>query len=158
MTASAPPPRVADAGPYASTSDHRPNAPAAVVSSASRFLVVGALNTALAYVLFRVFLHGFGDRPAAAGAAQAAAYAVGIGLSYTANRRWTFRSADASHRRALPRFLAAQFGALALSTVLTQLGVSAVGLRPSVAWVLVTGFITVVNFLTQRYWVFAEPR
>lgn len=154
MPVSAPtPPAPYDAPPRAPASAP-PEAPrAGVASSAPRFLLIGGLNTALGYVLFRLFLHALGDRPAAAGAAQAGAYAVGIALSYAANRRWTFRS-DGSHRRALPRFLAAQLGALALSTSLTQLGVTALGLPPSVAWVLVTGVVTVVNFLTQRYWVF----
>ena len=115
--------------------------------------MVGGANTALGYCTFRLALRALGDRPAASGLAQAVAYAIGICISYLLNRRWTF-DANNAHGRAVPRFLAAQLVALALSTSLIQLGVIGFGLRPTVSWVLATGVVTVVNFSTQRFWVF----
>ena len=122
-----------------------------------RFLAVGGFNTALSYVLFRALLRTLGDRPSAAGLAQALSYGAGVGLSYAANRAWTFRSASA-HGRALPRFLAAQLASLALSTVVVQAAVAGAGMRPTLAWVLATGVTTVANFVVQRYWVFSPGR
>jgi len=131
-----------------------------LVAPALRFLVAGGLNAALNFALFRAFLHLLGGQPSAAGVAQAGAYAIGVTVGYVVNRRWTFRNGGAAeaaaHRRALPRFLAAYLGTLALSTALIQTGVMVVGLSPNLAWVLATGVTTVVNFVAQRYWVFPE--
>lgn len=129
---------------------------AALAAPALRFLVVGGLNTALGFVLFHALLRAFGGRPNAAGLAQALAYAAGIAISYAANRGWTFRTAGA-HGRAVPRFVAAQLTSLALSTALVQFGVAVLGLAPTVCWVLVTGLTTVLNFMSQRYWIFPRP-
>ena len=122
----------------------------------ARFLVSGAINTAIGFALLRALLYLYGDMRGAVAAAQATAYAFGIAISYVMNRRWTFRS-DGTHGRELPRFVAAHLGALALSSALMQVGVSMLHLPLMVCFVLVTGLITVINFAAQRYWVFA-PR
>ena len=118
-----------------------------------RFLIVGGLNTALAFAIFRGLLRLFGDRPAMAWVAQATAYALCVGTSYAMNSRWTFRSGGA-HGRQIPRFLAAHGGSLALSSALVQIGVTTLGIAPTVCWLLVTAVTTVTNFLLQRFWVF----
>lgn len=127
----------------------------ALRASGIRFLLVGGANTALGFCTFRLALRALGDRPAASGLAQAISYAIGFCISYALNRRWTFSAAGGAHRRAFPRFVAAQLGALALSTSLIQIGVLRAGLRPTISWVLATGIVTVVNFTTQRFWVFS---
>jgi putative flippase GtrA len=128
----------------------------ALSATGMRFLVSGAANTALGFAIFRVLLFLYGDTTRAIAAAQATAYAIGIAVSYFLNRRWTFR-ADGTHRREFPRFLAAHLGALVLSSILLQLGVSLLGLPLMVCFILVTGVTTVVNFVVQRFWVFT-PR
>ena len=130
-----------------------PGLRASVAAPAARFLTVGALNTALSYALFRSFLALLGGRASAAALAQAGSYAVGIGISYAANRMWTFAS-DRAHRRALPRFVAAQFCALWISATLVHVGTVVLGLSPSLSWAGATGVTAVLNFLTQRYVVF----
>jgi putative flippase GtrA len=132
-----------------------PYAVPGIAARVARFLVVGGLNTAFCYALFRVFLRALGGRPEAAGLAQGVAYGVGVAVSYAVNRRWTFQSGGA-HGRALPRFVAAQLSTLALSTVVIQLAVTAGGLAPTPAWVLATAFTTAANFVTQQYWVFRD--
>lgn len=132
-----------------------PPAPRALLASpALRFLVVGGANTALGYALFRALLHGLGARPHAVALAQATAYVIGVGVAFFANRRWTFRSSGTAGRE-LPRFLAAHLGALTLSSLLMQAGVARLGLPVALCFVLVTGVTTVLNFTTQRFWVFA---
>ena len=121
-----------------------------------RFLVTGAANTAVGFVIFRVLLQLLGNGRGRAGLAQAMAYAIGIAASYVANRGWAFRS-DGAHRHELPRFVAAHVGGLALSTALLQLAVTRLAAPVTVCWVGVTGIMTLVNFTVQRYWVFA-PR
>lgn len=123
---------------------------------AFRFLLAGGANAALGFVLFHALLRALSGRPAAAGLAQAVSYGAGVAVGYAVNRRWTFRGAGGRpHARTLPRFLATYLTTLALTSAGMQLGVGRLGLRPSVCWVLVTGAATVVNFVAQRYWVFA---
>lgn len=121
-----------------------------------RFLLAGGANTLLGLVLFRAFHALLQGRPYAAATAQALSYAIGVALSYAVNRGWTFRSTG-RHGRALPRFLVAHLGALLTSAALIQLAVSTVGLPPIAAWFLATAVTTVLNFVAQRFWVFAEP-
>jgi putative flippase GtrA len=127
---------------------------ARLFATGARFLVSGAINTAVGFVIFRVLLVLYGALPGAIAAAQATAYAVGIVISYVMNRRWTFRS---EHGHQLPRFLIAHLGALVLSSALLQGGVSLLHLPLMLCFVLVAGITTVMNFVAQRYWVFA-PR
>ena len=120
----------------------------------ARFLATGAANTALSFLLFRGLLFLYDGRVAApAGLAQATTYAVAIPILFAVSRRWTFRSRGAVSREA-PRFLAAHFGLLLVSSTLLEAGVSLLGVPVTACWVLVTGLTTVSNFVLQRFWVF----
>ena len=125
--------------------------------SLTRFLITGATNTVLSFLLFRALLFVYEGRvAAAAGLAQATTYAIAIPILFAVSRRWTFRS-QGSVAREVPRFLSAHLGLLCMSSVLLQAGVSLLGLPVTPCWVLVTAITTVTNFLAQRYWVF-RPR
>ena len=123
-------------------------------AAAARFVVAGGLNTALGYVLLRALLAGFAGLPYAVALANAVSYAIGIAVSFVANRRWTFRSRG-SARGELPRFVAAHVGVLCLSSALMQAGVSRAGLPLLVCFLLVAPVTTAINFVVQRRWVFA---
>lgn len=125
----------------------------AIVLPAARFACVGTVNAMLGYVLFRLFLHGFAAMLHPAALAQAAAYGVGVGISFVANRRWTFRSMGRV-RGELPRFVASHGVSLALSSALMQVGVASSWFPVAVCYVLVVSVTTVLNFTMQRYWVF----
>lgn len=119
----------------------------------ARFLAVGVLNTAVAFVVFRGAYAALAGAPLAAARAQTVGTAVAMCVSYVCNRRWTFRS----WRRPGPefvRFVAAQGTMLVVSATLMQVGVSRLGLPVTPWWVAVTGGTAVLNFLVMRGLVF----
>ena len=76
--------------------------------SSVRYLAVGALNTTVGYGLIYAAMYFANVAPAAA---NALGYGVGFVVSFTLNRRWTFRSDSAVIASAL-RFLAVMGAAL----------------------------------------------
>jgi putative flippase GtrA len=124
----------------------------------ARFLGVGTVNTAVAFVVFRGVHSALPRVPGAAAAAQASATVVAMLCSYALNRAWTFRS-GASRGPEFARFVASQVAYLALSSALLELAITGLRLPTTPSWVATTGFMTVLNFLGQRFWVFrARPQ
>lgn len=112
-----------------------------------RYLLCGALATAIHYAAFGVLLAaGQGAGPAALAAA-----ALGAVTGYAANRRWTFGS-GAAHRRAAPRYAAV--------AGVTMLGHGAgVGLLapltgPWAAQLALTAVTTLLGWRFNRDWSF----
>jgi putative flippase GtrA len=119
----------------------------------ARFLGVGLINTAVAFVVFREVLAALPRVPGAPAAAQGSAWVVSMLCSYLLNRRLTFRSA-AARGPEFARFVASQLAYLAVSTTLLEAGISGLHLPATPTWVATIGFMTVLNYLGQRYWVF----
>lgn len=118
-----------------------------------RFLLVGVSNTLLALSLIflaKGFL-GFGDA-----AANALGYAFGLLLSFSLNRRWTFRH-DGSIARALPAFLGVQTVAYLLNLVCV-LSLVEYGVNGYLAQVLGMPPYTLASYLGSRYLVFAPVK
>ncbi len=124
-----------------------------------RFSLVGTSNLVLSLSTFWVVFHALPDSRFRAGAAQLAAYALGTVWSYFWNRRWTFAS-DQNVATEAARFVATQALFAGLSSLLMHLTVDLAGLPKLPAWLAVSAFVTILNFLTARYWVFrqASPR
>jgi putative flippase GtrA len=128
----------------------------AIFSEALRFLGVGALATALQYVILIALVHG-----AAWDAVPASTlgFAISMWVNYAANRRYTFAS-DRPHSQALPRFVATALGGLGLTAAGMFLLVSLLRLNYLLAQLIVTAAVTVWNFVLNRWWSFrpaAEP-
>jgi len=122
------------------------------------FLVAGILATTGDAVAYAALLTiGWTHDPA-----KAASFVVGALISFTLNRRFTFRSQGALHREAVA------FSALYAVTFLLNVGVNHVGvallvpsldhLGSSLAFLAATAASTVANFLGQRLWVFTPSR
>lgn len=82
-------------------------------------------------------------------------YAGFIVPVYLLHRRYSFRS-DASHSRALPRYVAVQLCGLGLATLFSFVAYGMVGLPTLAAAILVIVLTGGVNFLVLRRWAFAE--
>jgi putative flippase GtrA len=118
-----------------------------------RFVVVGLSNLALSYAVFTGclwLLVGFAARGTFS---QLVTYTVGTLWSYYWNRRWTFRSQQAIAGEA-SRFVAVQIGCALVSTALIGLSVDWLKLHASLSWVIVMGFITLLNFTLLKLWAF----
>lgn len=123
---------------------------------AGRFLVVGTTCATIGFVLFRAVLALLPHRVGMAALAQGVSYAISMLCSFLLNRRYTFGS-DAAAGPEFARFVASQLTMLALSSAVVEAEVSVLHLPPTLSWVLATGVVAVVNYLTLRRWVFRAP-
>jgi putative flippase GtrA len=115
-----------------------------------RFLVVGAGNTVLSFVVYRLLLAFGTPYPIAA----PLAFAVGAVNGYVFNRRWTFAARDSVRARAL--YIAVQgFGALSTS-LLVLVFVHAAGTGRVWAYVAAVPPVTLCMFAANRIWTFAD--
>lgn len=118
-----------------------------------RFLLVGALSTALHYaILVALVTAGF----AGVLVASTVGYLASAALNYRLNRQLTFRS-NRTHRSALPRFLAVAAAGLALNGFVIWLFHDVVLLHYLVSQVLATATSMIWNFLANRLWTFPMP-
>jgi putative flippase GtrA len=124
--------------------------PASIRSQFLRFASVGALTTAVQYV---VLWFGVAALSVSAALASAAGYALGVLLSYLLNYVFTFRSRQA-HYTALPRYIVV-FG-IGWCINLLLMGVLVHGLGSPVwpSQILTTGIGLVWNFSASRLWAF----
>ncbi|MCA1441631.1 GtrA family protein [Ensifer sp. IC4062] len=112
----------------------------------TRFAVVGAVTTALDFVLFTALVT-IGALPALA---NLFSYSCGILVSYLLNRSWTF-GARGSPVLAL-KFVASTLAGLLISTCLVALFVM---IMPAViAKILSVPLVFIWNYLMARLWVF----
>lgn len=82
-------------------------------------------------------------------------YSGFIGPVYLAHRYLSFRSAT-PHRTALPRYLAVQASAIALSAVFSYVSYRVLQLPGMSAALLVIGLTSGVNFVVLKLWAFAQ--
>jgi putative flippase GtrA len=115
-----------------------------------RFLIVGAMNTAISLGVYRALL--------ALGVwyvvSAPIAWAAGVVNGYIWNLRWTFAGRDTARAR----LLYALFGALGagVASLLVLLFVRGVGLGKFEAYLAAVPLVTVSTFLANRYWTFSE--
>ncbi|HYQ92358.1 MAG TPA: GtrA family protein, partial [Candidatus Competibacteraceae bacterium] len=117
------------------------------------FLMVGATNTVVSYLVFLLRYHLWFHQSALL--AQPFSYGAGIVWSYIWNRQWTFQSSAAVGQE-LIRFVIVQIILLFLSTNLIYWLVDCGNINASIGWVLVTAPITMLNFFLTKTWVFSS--
>ena len=113
-----------------------------------KFLVVGASNTVLSFVVYATIV-ALGVPYVAAGAAGFAAGAVN---GYVLNRRWTFRRVDSTGARV--RYLAVQAAGLASTSALLWLLAAPERLGSLGGYVVTVPVVTVAMFVANRNWTF----
>ena len=120
-----------------------------------RFLIVGASNTVISYLVFLLgyYLLFVGN----ALFAQPLSYGTGIVWSFVWNRKWTFQS-SAGVGREFIRFTVVQIILLFLSTGLVHLVVDRRNINASIGWILVMTLITGLNFILTKKFVFSSQR
>ena len=117
-----------------------------------RFLLVGAGNTAISFVVYRLLL--------AIGApyvlAAALGFSVGALNGYVFNRRWTFRARDSTRARVL--YVAVQASGAASTSLVVLFFVRVAGTGKVGAYLAAIPPVTVCMFLANRVWTFADRR
>lgn len=116
-----------------------------------RFLLVGVSNTLISYLVFLLAYNILfvGNSLFS----QPLSYSAGIVWSYFWNRKWTFQS-NSKVRQEFAGFVTIQFLLLLLSTLMVYLIVDTWNANATVGWVLVMTFITILNFLLTKEFVF----
>ncbi|MCC2113701.1 MAG: GtrA family protein [Hyphomicrobiales bacterium] len=89
------------------------------------------------------------------GGANAIAAIVGILSSYIGNRLFVFPTGQRT-RETMPRFFATYGTALALHSVLMTLWADILALAYTPGFILITGLVAVINYLTSRFLVFRK--
>jgi putative flippase GtrA len=120
----------------------------------TKFLAVGALNTALSLAAYTALL--------TVGVpyliASVCAFTAGALNGYRLNRKWTFRAGPAS-TAALARYLGVRLGGIAVNSALLVLLVEVAGAGPLLGQLVALPAISTLAFLASRRWVFraAQP-
>jgi putative flippase GtrA len=124
-----------------------------LVASAVSFLLVGGL-AALLFIGLSMLLIGL-RTGVPDWIVSALCYAAFIVPVYLAHRAYSFRSRT-PHAVALPRYIAVQLSALALSALFSYICYGLLGLQTALAAFLVIGLTSGVNFLVLKIWAFAH--
>jgi putative flippase GtrA len=113
------------------------------------FLIVGAINTTLTYILYVTLVYAGWHY----NLALCLDYLVGILTGYQMNRYWTFRTHGPT-RRSFSRYCAVYGMLYCLNMFLLNLLVGFRLLGPVFGQLVALSMTTVVSFLLQNFWVF----
>jgi putative flippase GtrA len=119
----------------------------------ARFLLVGASNTVVSFLVFQGLLRLSHDGALAVSLCQFVSYAVGVVWSFFWNSRFTFHSHAPVAKQGL-RFVIVQLLMAGVSTAGIWLCVDVMRWKPTPSWFVVLVPVTIANFLLSRYWVF----
>ena len=142
-----------------------------------RFVMVGCSNFAISFTVFylcyerwhvaTLLLNGIGgwgerifcfvsdigiESPEGA-LANTLGYTLGTMNSFFWNRVWTFNNLSDTPKR-LNRFIILNISCLALSTIIILIFVDVLGWHYETVWLVTMGFMTVLNFVGSKFWVF----
>jgi putative flippase GtrA len=115
-------------------------------------VVVGAGNTAISFVAYRLLLAA--GTPYALAAVLA--YCVGALNGYVFNRRWTFDAHDTN--RARIAYIVVQVLGACTTTLLVFLLVHEGGIGKAWAYAVAIPPVTICTFVGNRVWTFTERR
>jgi putative flippase GtrA len=121
------------------------------VGQLTRFLIVGALNTLITFIVYRLLL--------ALGAsyvlAAPIAWGAGAANGYVLNVRWTFAARDTPRARVL--YLLVTAAGAGASSLLVYLFSDGLGLGKLEAVLVALPLVILSTFAANRVWTFAEP-
>jgi putative flippase GtrA len=120
-----------------------------LVRQLTRFLIVGAGNTAISFAVYRLLL--WPGTPYVVAAPLA--FAAGAVNGYVFNRRWTFAARDTTRARVL--YVAVQVVG-AGSTSLLVYACHGAGVPRAWAYLVAAPIVTGGMFVANRLWTFAE--
>lgn len=121
--------------------------------SAAKFIVVGLANNAAGYAIFVVLsLMGISALPA-----MTVSYVVGMGISFTANRKWTF-SHNGNIGPALLRFFSVNAVGYSLNFFLLWIFVGVLSWPQIPVQFGAIALVAITTFVLMRLWVFRAKK
>ncbi len=132
----------------------------------TKFIIIGVLAVLTDLAFYTAFLQiitkdlfGIVDNEAVS---KTLSFLCGLTVTYSLNKRWTWRRKDRSNRR-LVKFLLTygvslvlnvSINSLLLFVLHTQELFATVPSKYLIAFIGATGFCSAVNFLGQKFWIF----
>lgn len=123
-----------------------------VVRQFIKFSMVGVVNTATSFSVYGALTRLAGFDPLVA---NALSFVAAVTVSFTLNKRWTFRDTSRQYRRQYSMFLGVSFGGLVLSESIILLLHTVGGLHDLVAFAAAVVVVMFWNFGGNRRWTFA---
>lgn len=117
----------------------------------SLFGLIGVVGVAINYSTFLAFLWVVGVHYEIA---SLAGYLMPIPLVFWANRKFTFQSRGAEHRKEFAKYVALLGFSLGLNLILIYLLVEQGGLAEELAQAYTQVVVTLTNFTGSKLWVF----
>ena len=114
-----------------------------------RYGAVGVLTNGVGYVLYLALSWGGVDPKLA----MSLLYAVGVVISFLANRSWSFRH-DGKLRKSFPRHLIAYAVGYLINLILLWVGVDRLGIPHEVVQALAIVVVAAILFAMLKFWVF----
>jgi len=132
----------------------RPRRAAEELRKFASFNLIGLFNTGITYLLYSALV----CLGAPYAAALVAEYAVGIVITFFANKRFTFRDSGPFRWAAFSRMVAAVAVGFAVNLGLLELFVSRFRLDEYAGQFFALGLTSIVSFALQRFFVFAPGK
>ena len=147
----------------------------------ARFALVGILNVVVSFIVFHFCyvewqigdrlldsmgstgellvraIGRFGVTSVNASLSTCVGYAAGVLNSFFLNSRWTFGVTKLSHKQFV-RFCIVNLIGMILSSLAMFYFVDIYAQPYLISWLLVTGFVMVLNFSGSKYWAFANAQ
>ena len=120
------------------------------MSQFARFILVGFLNTGLGYAIIFACMYVLNF---SAVVSNIAGYFFGLIISYTLNRRFTFRS-TAQSRPEIVRFLAVFLVSYLANLAVLLLMIRQFGMHEGTSQLLAGAVYVVASFVMNKYYVF----
>ena len=124
-----------------------------LIKKGLKFCITGGLNTIIDFVittLLNVVLH------LNINVAKPIGYLCGMANSFVVNKKWTFKTGNAATKRELIKFIIVNACMLGLSLLLINLFKSTFEMHDTLANLLSTGTVMVINFFVSNFWVFKK--
>ena len=83
-------------------------------------------------------------------------YVCGMANSFVVNKKWTFKTGNNATKKELIKFVIVNACMLGLSLLLIYIFKSTLDLNDTIANILSTGTVMVINFFVSNFWVFKK--
>ena len=125
-----------------------------LIRQSLRFGVVGLVNTGIGLMAIYSVIYFFDADPIIA---NAIGYAIGLVVSFSLNRLWTF-GVTRSIRKLLPRYFMVAATSYLLNLIMVFIGTRHFGIGPYLVQLFGVSIYTVVMFLGCKWFVFSPDR
>lgn len=118
-----------------------------------KFGLVGVLNTLTNTLVYLAGTRGLKFTPLSA---NAVAFVVAVTLSFTLNRRWTFRSTDVDIRQQYVKFMIVSLFGFGWAELIIYVGHYVLGWHDLVAYAASVILVLFWNFFFNKFWTFRK--